>query len=337
MIKKTDSKINQSLQDLDSVLKEWNSTSMGRRSFLKVIPLLLASCSTIPQTQYKYREGDNSGQAVSLSPLEEKRMSEQVLPQMRKDYPPIKDPEVQSYVSRLGQRVVKANGLDASFYNYTFQVVQTPQVNAFALPAGPVFITAPLIAMVDTEAELVGVVGHEIGHIKARHTAERIYRMEQSRGKTIANLLGGGILGGILGYGVGKLICASNDRECKRRALQLGVTVGAAGGALISKYGFMAHSREDELEADRVGFRASVKAGYSKEHVGDFYEKLLVMEEQSKIKSGVMSSFTDAMSTHPPSRQRVQQMKIMAKEVTGFGKGKVSSQDFDRIKAKINS
>ena len=314
---------------------EWNSTLVGRRSFLKALPLLLAACSTAPQT--RYREGDNSGQFVSLSPREERRMSQQVLPRIRKDYPPIKDPEIQSYISGLGQRIVAANGLGAGPYRYTFQVVETSQVNAFALPAGPIFVTTPLIAMADTEAELVGVVGHEVGHIKARHTAERIYKMERSKNKTIATLLGGGILGGVLGYGVGKLICASNDRRCKKKALQLGVAAGAAGGALISKYGFMAHSREDELEADRIGFKTSVKAGYSKEHVGDFYEKLLAMEEQSKHKTGIMSSLTDALSTHPPSRQRVQQMNAMVRETVGVGRGRVSSSDFDRIKARINT
>ena len=314
---------------------EWNSTLVGRRSFLKALPLLLAACSTAPQT--RYREGDNSGQSVSLSPREERRMSQQVLPRIRKDYPPIKDPEIQSYISGLGQRIVAANGLGAGPYRYTFQVVETSQVNAFALPAGPIFVTTPLIAMADTEAELVGVVGHEVGHIKARHTAERIYKMERSKNKTIATLLGGGILGGVLGYGVGKLICASNDRRCKKKALQLGVAAGAAGGALISKYGFMAHSREDELEADRIGFKTSVKAGYSKEHVGDFYEKLLAMEEQSKHKTGIMSSLTDALSTHPPSRQRVQQMNAMVRETVGVGRGRVSSSDFDRIKARINA
>ena len=99
----------------------------------------------------------------------------------------------------------------------------------------------------------------------------------------------------------------------------------------------MAHSREDELEADRIGFKTSVKAGYNKEHVGDFYEKLLAMEEQSKHKTGIMSNLTDALSTHPPSRQRVQQMNAMVRETVGVGRGRVSSSDFDRIKARINA
>jgi len=325
----------QALSDLNTLLKEWNSTSVGRRSFIKAMPLLFAACSTTPSTSDRYREGDNTGQSVSLTPADELRMSKQVLPKMQKDYPPIRDAEIQRYVSSLGQKVVSANGLSGGPYQYSFQAVQTPQVNAFALPAGPVFLTAPLIAMADSEAELVGVIGHEVGHIQARHTAERIHQQEKSKGKTIATLLGGGILGGLLGYGVSKMICAKNDRECRNKALQLGAAAGAAGGALISKYGFMANSREDELEADRIGFKTSVKAGYSKDHVGNFYEKLLMMEEQSGAKKGGLTSFTDALSTHPPSKQRVQQMRTMARETTGIGRGKVSSPTFDRIKAKI--
>jgi len=242
---------------------------------------------------------------------------------------------MQAYVSGLGRKIVGANSLNGNPYNYSFQVVETPQVNAFALPAGPVFITAPLLAMCDTESELAGVIGHEVGHIQARHTAERIHREERRKGKSISYLLGGGLLGGALGFGLGKLICAPKDRACLAKTTQLGAVAGAGGAALISKFGFMAHSREDELEADRVGFRTAVKAGYSKDHVGNFYEKLLKMEQsRGSSKKGAFSSFTDALSTHPPSVQRVAQVKQMARESIGLGRGKVSSSQFDRIRRR---
>lgn len=322
-------------KELTETLSEWTSTSMGRRSFLKALPFLLASCATGPDEKNRYREGDNTGQAVSLTPQDEKRMADEVLPAMKKDYPPIKDPELQNYISDMGQRLVRADGLDKGPYNYTFQVVETEQVNAFALPAGPVFVTAPLIAMADSEAELAGVVGHEIGHIKSRHTAERIHKMERSKGKTIAYMLGGGVLGGLLGYGLGRLVCAPRDRGCMAKTTQLGAMAGAGGATIISKFGFMANSREDELEADRVGFRTSVKAGYSKDHVGDFYTKLLMMEGSASNKKNLLSSsFGDALSTHPPSAQRVQQMSELASQTVGLGRGKVSSPAFERIKFK---
>jgi len=320
----------QILNDLEETLTKWTKTPVGRRAFLQTMPLLLASCAT----GNRYREGDNSGQALDLNPTEERRMADEVLPSMQKQYPPLRDPEMQTYVSNLGQKITAVNGLNGNPYNYSFQVVETEQVNAFALPAGPVFVTAPLLALCDTEAELAGVIGHEIGHIKARHTAERIYRQEQTKGRSVGYLLGGGVLGGVIGFGLGRLICGSNNSSCVSRTVQLGAAAGAGGALLISKFGFMAHSREDEMEADRVGFKASVQAGFSKNHVGNFYEKLYEMDQKQKSGRGVLSSFSDALSTHPPSAQRVRQVSQMTNEASGFGKGKVSSREFDRIRMK---
>jgi len=322
----------QVLQDLEKTLREWTSTPVGRRAFLQAMPLLLASCATTGN--HRYREGDNSGQAVNLSPEQERRMAEEVMPSMKKQYPPLKDPEMQRYISSLGQRIARANGLNGNPYNYSFQVVETEQINAFALPAGPIFITAPLLALCDTESELAGVIGHEIGHVKARHTAERIYREERRKGKSVGLMVGGGLLGGVIGFGLGRLICPPRDRDCMARTTTLGAAAGAGGAAIISKFGFMAHSREDELEADRVGFKTAVQAGFSKNHVGNFYEKLFEMEQQKRSGGGLMSSFTDALSTHPPSLQRVRQVKSMTTEAIGFGKGTVSSRSFDRIRLR---
>jgi len=322
----------QVLQDLEETLSKWTSTPVGRRSFLQALPLLLASCAT--SGDHRYREGDNRGQSVNLNPQEERRMAEEVLPSMKKQYPPLKDSEMQRYISDLGGRVTSANNLNGNPYNYSFQVVDTEQINAFALPAGPVFITTPLIALCDTEAELAGVIGHEIGHIKARHTAERIYREENRKGRSVGYLIGGGVVGGLIGFGLGRLICSPRDRSCLARTTQLGAAAGAGGAMLISKFGFMAHSREDELEADRVGFKTSVQAGFSKDHVGRFYEKLLEMDQKEKSGRGITSSFSDALSTHPPSLQRVTQVKQMSTETVGFGRGTVSSNAFDRIRMK---
>jgi predicted Zn-dependent protease len=228
---------------------------------------------------------------------------------------------------------VRANGLGGKPYNYTFSVVDVNYVNAFALPAGTVFVTTPLIAMADSEAELAGVVGHEIGHIKARHSAERMFAAQKAQKKTWLYALGGGLAGAALGYGVGKLICAPRDRKCLQKAATYGGAAGVGGGLLIQKYGFMANSREDEMEADRIGFRTSVKAGYDKDHVGRFYAKLLKMEEDRKRGgNSITTAFADALSTHPPSRERVTQMKTMASKSSG--RGKVSSKSFSSIRRK---
>lgn len=187
--------------------------------------------------------------------------------------------------------------------------------------------------MADSEAELAGVIGHEIGHIQARHTAERMFVQKKSQKKTLMYTLGGGAVGGLLGYGIGKLTCRKQDKECMARAAKYGALAGAGGGMLIQKYTFMANSREDEMEADRIGFLTSVKAGFHKDHVGRFYNKLLEMEQKSKQGGSILSGFADAMSTHPPSRERVQQMQAMASENRGQN-GQVSSKSFEHYRKK---
>ncbi len=325
--------MNQNLNKLNFELKTITSSAVGRRAFLSSLPVLLAACSSVPKN--RMREGDNSGQQAALTPQEERKMADEYSPQMEKEYPPLRDPYSQRYIRELGDKIVRSNGLDRNPYQYRFQVVDAKMVNAFALPAGAVYITKPLILMAENEAELAGVIGHEIGHIKARHTAERIQKEKSEQTKSILLGLGGALLGGAAGIGLAKAICKKEDKECLKRVALYGAAAGAAGGLLIQKFAFMAHSREDEMEADRIGFRTSVKAGYHPQYVGAFYEKLLAMEQQYRQKQDKFSStFTDAMSTHPPSIQRVNQMKELASQVSN--RGDINSNDFIKAKQRLS-
>ncbi len=325
-------KTSQVLHELEGILQEWTSTSLGRREFLASLAVLLSACSSAPKT--RYREGDNTGQGVKLTVEEERQLTAKVLPDMRKEYPPVQHPGLQRYVSDLGMKLVQSNQLEGRPYTYNFTAVDVAYVNAFALPAGTIFVTAPLIEMAESEAELVGVIGHEVGHVQARHTAERMYQAEKAQGKTLLYTLGGGLLGAAAGYGVGQMACPPKDQKCKQKALQLGALAGAGGGLLIQKFAFMANSREDEMEADRIGFRTSLRAGYDKDRIGAFYAKLLRMEEASKrSKTPILSSLADAMSTHPPSRERVQQMNEMAQTAQQPAGAIVSTPEFSQIKA----
>jgi len=315
---------------LNEYLLELTSTSLGRRRFLYMVPLLLASCAT---PQHRQREGDNTGQETEMTVADEKKMTAEVLPQMKKEYPPLQNPEMQSYISGLGGKIARASNLEGHPYNYNFTVVDVGYVNAFALPAGTVFVTAPLMAMADSEAELAGVIGHEIGHVKSRHTAERMEKAKKEQSKSLWYGIGGGLLGGVLGYGAGRALCKPNDNDCLKNATLIGAAAGAGGGLLIQRFAFMANSREDEMEADRIGFRTAYNAGYDKDHVGLFYEKLLKMEQASKSNNiPILSSVTDAMSTHPPSQERVQQMHQMADQTKATARAKVSSKEFDRMR-----
>ena len=285
--------------------------------FFLFICLIFSSCSST-KTSNRYREGDNSGQKVDLTVDQEKQLTKEALGEMKKDYPSVDNRELQEYIENLGQKIVKANNLNNHPYTYHFTAVDSSQVNAFAMPAGSVFITVPIIAMADSEAEIAGVLGHEIGHVVARHTAERMYVAKQEQNKTYLFGGVGAAIGGAAGFFLGKKLCADGDTACKAKMTLYGAGGGAAAGLMVQKYGFMKNSQEDELESDRVGFRYAVKTGYDKNKVGDFYAKLLAMENQAKKnQNGLMSSLSDAMSSHPPSKERVKQaneMKNLIKE-----------------------
>jgi predicted Zn-dependent protease len=327
-------KEDKALSELDRVLDQMTKTPLGRRHFLAAVPFLISACASGGGS--RYREGDNAGQETEITVDDERRMTREALQEMKKDYPALKDADMQNYISAMGNRIAAANGLQGNPYDYSFTVVDVPYVNAFALPAGTIYITTPLIAMADSEAELAGVVGHEIGHVTARHTAERMDQQKKGTSSWVY-ALGGGLLGGAAGFGIGKLICPPSDNDCLQKAATLGAAAGGAGGLLVQKYKFMANSREDEMEADRIGFKTSVKAGYSPKNVGDFYAKLQKMEdERSRGGQPLLASLADAMSTHPPSRERVNQMNELAAATPGSAKAIVSSSAFDRIRKRAN-
>ena len=292
---------------------------------------LIAACA--PTSSSRYREGDNVGQEIGITVNDERRLTEEALPQIKKDYPTAQNQDLQRYIDDLGMKIVRANNLDGNPYTYEFEVVDVENVNAFALPAGIIFVTAPLIAIASNEAELAGVIGHEIGHVIARHAAERMYVMEKEQNKTWLFAVGGGIVGAAAGFGLGALLCPGGDAACMARAVMLGGALGAGGGLLVQKYQFLANSREDELEADRIGFKLAIGAGYDKDEVGKFYEKLLLMEKNAQ-KSGkpVLKSLADAMSTHPPSEERVMQMNEMARNSPAIRTSDTTTPEFNRAK-----
>ncbi len=310
-----------------------------KRSFVLVLitAIFLNACASAGKADRK-REGDNKGQETQMTPQDEVKMTQEVLPQMQKDYPALNKPALQKYISDLGKKLVKASDLEGKPYHYNFTVVDVDYVNAFALPAGTVFVTAPLIAMAENEAELAGVIGHEIGHIIARHTAERMEKAKKEQTGNILTAAGVGILTGIGGYALGSKLCKPGDKMCLAKATLAGAAVGAGGTLLVQKYFFMKNGREDEMEADRIGFRIATKAGYDKNAVGTFYEKLLQMEKASKSgnDNAAMKFVADAMSTHPPSEERVTQMKQMATE-SSFGKGTVGTKIFDTSKKEVQT
>ncbi len=326
---------NESLSELESFLAKWIETPIGRREFLASVPFLMMACASTDAGKGRYREGRREPGEIQMTVEEEKALGDEIRPRILQDYPPVQDPELQQYMDEVGQRIVKANNLHNNPYRYNFTAVNAAFVNAFALPAGTVMVTTPLIAMAETEAELAGVIGHEIGHIEARHSASRMEAAKRAQTASWKYAASGGLIGGLLGLGAGKIFCPPKDTVCLAKAAGLGVAAGAAGGLLVQKYEFMANSREDEMEADRIGFKRSLNAGYDKNHIGKFYDRLYAMEQEARAgQNPIAMRLNDAISTHPPSRERVVQMRQLSSESRNKPGAIVSSVEFDRMRKK---
>jgi len=195
---------------------------------------------------------------------------------------------LQGYVDGIG--LTLARHAEFQQFNYRFTILNTPVVNAFALPGGYVYITRGLLALASNEAELAGVMAHEIGHVNARHTAERIAATQVSQLGLIAGAIGAAVLG------------------LPGEVMQLGQTVAMAS--------IQSYSRSQELEADTLGIRYMSRAGYDPQGMVTF---LSTLREQSMLEAqvqglppGKVDEF-NIMATHPRTKERVEQaMKVAA-------------------------
>ena len=171
-------------------------------------------------------------------------------------------------VRRVGEKLARESVAARSPYKFSFNVLADPRtVNAFALPGGPIFITEGLLRLLKTEGELAAVLGHEIGHVIARHAAERLAKEQLTQGL------------------IGAVAVGSGDYT----ATQLSQMVGSM---INMKYG-----RDDELESDALGIRIAAEAGY------DPRAMIRVMEVLAKA-SGGGSRQPEFFSTHPAPENR---------------------------------
>jgi beta-barrel assembly-enhancing protease len=218
------------------------------------------STSTNPLTGEKQR--------VALKPEEEIALGVKSAPQMAAQMGGVSaNAQAKALVQRVGAKLVRESFAAASPYRFSFHVLADPRtVNAFALPGGPIFITEGLLGRLRTEAELAGVLGHEIGHVIGRHSSEQLAKQQLTQG-----LIGAAVLG------TGDYTTA-----------QIGQLVG---GLINMRYG-----REDELESDALGIRIMAEAGY------DPRAMLSVMQTLAKASGG--SRQPEFFSTHPHPENR---------------------------------
>ncbi len=184
------------------------------------------------------------------------------------------DRELGAYVAGIGSRLAAAAG--GTGQDYTFTILDSPVVNAFALPGGYVYVTRGLIALANNEAELAGVMAHEMGHVIARHSTQRM-----SRGM-IAEL-GTAILGSVFDSPIASTLARSG------------------AGLWLSGY-----SRDQEREADSLGLRYLRAAGYPPIAVGAFLGTMGQMEDMQKALNGGRGGAFALTATHPQNAERVQ-------------------------------
>jgi predicted Zn-dependent protease len=253
---------------------------LRRTAPFAVAALLLPACTTNPVT------GDSQFTAL-MPPEKEAAIGAQQHPEMLREFGGrYEDAKLQSYLDGLGQRLAQKTEVPGT--RYTFTVLDSPIVNAFALPGGYVYVSRGLMALANSEAELAGVVGHEIGHVTARHSADRYGRGVLAQG--------GALLAGVfLGSQVGQL---------------------AQSGSQMALAGF---SRGQELQADGLGIRYMTAAGYDPQEMAGF---LSSMGRQAQLeallagKPGQADQFS-YLQTHPPTGERAQQAAAAAQQAGG--------------------
>ncbi len=222
-------------------------------------------------------------QRVQLSPQQEVTLGLQSRQQVASEYGGLyPDATLQSYIDQIGAKLVGNSDASKSPYPYEFHLLRDNRtINAFALPGGQVFITTALLSRLNSEAQLAGVLGHEIGHVVARHGAEHLAKQQ---------------LGTALVQAVG--VAASDTMNGSRQAQ---IVAQAVNQMLNLKYG-----RDDELESDKLGFVFMTKAGYSPKGI------IELMQILGSSRSGSQPS--EFFNTHPNPENRIEKLQSLVSQ-----------------------
>ncbi len=243
----------------------------------------------------------NKGIIAKMSGSTEKevRMGRELAAEVDRQAKFIDDPVITEYVNRVGQNIVLHSDAKVPF---TIKVIDSDEVNAFALPGGFFYVNKGLLLAADNEAEVAGVMAHEIGHVAARHALEN-----QTKSNILQYLAMGGsiFLGGIPGM----------------------IYQNTAGLGLLGI--FMKFSRSAEEEADRLGVQYMWAAGYDPTAMATMFEKL---EAKNKKKPGIIAK---AFSTHPAPPGRRASALSLAARFPEHEEYVISTSEFQRVKAKL--
>ncbi len=236
--------------------------------------LTIAACATNPATGKR--------EFSLMSEAQEIELGTQMDGEVRREMGVYDDPELQRYVETIGLRLAKAS--ERPNLPWHFAVVDEPAINAFALPGGFIYLTRGILPFLHDEAELAGVLGHEIGHVTARHSAQQYTKATSA--------------------GIGVTLLSIFVPEA--RPFQ-NITESALG-VLFLKYG-----RDDELQADRLGVEYTAATGWNPAGVGGMLRTLARLDEADGSRKGV----PNWLSTHPAPADRVEKVQAYIAEAPG--------------------
>jgi len=244
------------------------------------------------------------GSCAHVSQQQEVDMGAQYSQEIARQLPLVSDPEIVRYINVLGDSiasVTKRRDLDWHFY-----VVDSREVNAFAVPGGFIYVNRGLIERAAQMDELAGVLGHEIGHVVMRHS---IKQMEKAQGANLGITLGCILTG----------ICATPGA---------GEAISLGANAMFAKF-----SRSDEMEADEEGFRYVMQAGINPQGIVTMFQRLI--QERQTRPSGVAAWF----ATHPLEEDRIADVQRLINQIPAAQRANLAtdSQNFQRFKRRLAS
>jgi predicted Zn-dependent protease len=247
----------------------------------------------------------------SITVKEEEDMSRQMMAMIYKHFDVIDDPVVVPYVNRIGQRILAS--LPKQPFQYRFHVINESVYNAFATPAGHIFVYTGLIEAMKEEEELAGIIGHEIAHVYCRHISQKIERSKKIRMATLA-----GMAAGIL-MGMGGASEAGSA-----------VTMGSTAAGQSAE---LAYSRENEMQADQFGLKFLKQAGYNASGLLEILKKI-----RSKTWFG-SDQIPTYLMTHPAVEDRIAFISSWIETTNKNSKPfpMVNPEQFDRVHTRVET
>jgi predicted Zn-dependent protease len=259
---------------------EMNTYKFGSamRRFILIIAVAIAIAPAIlAQTPIKLHSN-------KFAPADDVKLGHQAAGEVEQKMPLLRDPQLEAYVSRVGERLAAAipQEFQHSEFQYSFKVVDAKEINAFALPGGPMYVNSGMIKAAKSEAEMAGVMAHEISHVALRHGTAQVTKAQKY--SMLSNILGmgGAVVGGPL------------------------ATVAQLGAQGVGVY-LLKFSREYETEADLLGARIMADAGYDPRDLANMFRTI---ESQGGGGGGFLSDHPSAKDRYAKINQEAQALKI---------------------------